>query len=147
MASVPDSTEQHELTLVGKVEMRLALADSDSKLQTLLDKFLAPLLLKLASEYPAVGEKVVAVCQHIRTRVKPESIQLPVAKLVEQFKSQESPVIRHFDLLFIQQGVGRLSATQKAGLLPVIAKGISSSGKHGSVFPVDMGVESVADWH
>lgn len=45
------STEARELALVENVEFRFALADTDSKLQTLLDKFLAPLLLKLGSEH------------------------------------------------------------------------------------------------
>src|SRR6202042_888011 len=56
------SSEARELNLVAKVEMRFALADSDSKLQTLLSTYLAPLLLKLASEHAAVRNKVITVC-------------------------------------------------------------------------------------
>jgi proteasome component ECM29 len=40
------------------------------------------------------------------------SIVLPVAKLLTQYK--ENPhiaMIRHFDLMFIQQSVGKLSST------------------------------------
>lgn len=50
--------EAKELALVGKVEMRIALADSEKKLEDLLRVYLAPLLLKLGSEYVAVRNKV-----------------------------------------------------------------------------------------
>ena len=52
------STEAKELELLGKVEFRIALADSDSKLETLLKTYLAPVLLKLASEHLSVRNKV-----------------------------------------------------------------------------------------
>lgn len=129
--STPQSPEQRELSLVGKVEMRIALADSDSKLETTLKTYLAPLLLKLASEHQSVRNKVISVCQHVNTRVQPQSIQLPVAALVKQFKDQESSFIRHFDLLYIQQGVNRLPASERAELLPIVVKNVSQSGSHG----------------
>lgn len=130
--ATPQSPEQRELSLIGKVEMRIALADSDSKLESTLKTYLAPLLLKLASEHQSVRNKVITVCQHVNTRTKPESIQLPVAALIKQFQGQESSMIRHFDLLYIQQGVGRLSSSEKAELLPLVVKGIATSGNHGA---------------
>ncbi len=51
------STETRELELVGKVEMRIALA-KDDKLESVLKPYLPPLLLKLASEHAAVRNKV-----------------------------------------------------------------------------------------
>ena len=53
-----ESLEAKELGLVGKLELRIALADSDTKLESLLRTYLAPLLLKLASEHVAVRNKV-----------------------------------------------------------------------------------------
>ena len=38
------------------------------------------------------------------------SIKLPVAALLHQFKENSNPLIRHFDLLYIQQGLERLSS-------------------------------------
>lgn len=131
MASAAQSLEQRELTLVGKVEMRIALADGDGKLESTLKTYLAPLLLKLASEHASVRNKVISICQHVNTRIKPRSIQLPVATLIKQFKEQQSPLIRHFDLLYVQQGVDRLSASEKAELLPVIISGFATSDSHG----------------
>lgn len=52
------TVEAKELSLVGKVEMRIALASSEKKLQELLKTYLAPLLLKLGSEHVAVRNKV-----------------------------------------------------------------------------------------
>ncbi|OQO09014.1 hypothetical protein B0A48_05905 [Cryoendolithus antarcticus] len=132
MATNNQSAEQRELALVGKVELRIALTDSDAKLETTLKTYLAPLLLKLASEHQSVRNKVMTICQHVNTRVKPDSVQLPVAALMKQFKEQQSSLIRHFDLLYIQQGVERLSAPERATLLPVIINGIADSDTHGA---------------
>ena len=137
MAAASPSPEARELSLVGKVEMRIALADNDEKLQTILGTFLPPLLLKLASEHMSVRNKVISVCQHVSTRIKPESIKLPVSALVEQFKANShTPLIRHFDLIYIQQGIRRLSATESAALFPTVLRGIAaisqSSVAHGA---------------
>lgn len=51
------TTEARELELVGKVEMRIALA-KDDKLESILKLYLPPLLLKLASEHAPVRNKV-----------------------------------------------------------------------------------------
>lgn len=130
-AMAEQTPEQRELSLVGKVEMRIALADSDSKLETLLKTYLPALLLKLASEHASVRNKVITVCQHVNTRTKPQTIQLPVSALVKQFSEQRNPLIRHFDLLYIQQGVDRLPPATKAELLPILVAGFASSEKHG----------------
>ena len=57
-SSTTEPSEAKELALVGKVELRIALADSETKLGSLLNTYLAPLLLKLASEHVAVRNKV-----------------------------------------------------------------------------------------
>jgi len=57
--STPNGTpEAKELDLVGKVELRIALTDSDKKLESTLKLYLAPLLLKLASNHVSVRNKV-----------------------------------------------------------------------------------------
>lgn len=55
--SAAASTEARELELVGKVELRIALA-KDDKLESVLKTYLPPLLLKLGSEHVAVRNKV-----------------------------------------------------------------------------------------
>ena len=64
------SAETRELELVKKVELRIALAENDSKLEALLGTYLAPLLLKLLSDHVSVREKVVSVCKHINIRLQ-----------------------------------------------------------------------------
>ncbi len=53
-----ETPEARELSLVGKVELRIALADSDAKLESTLKTYLPPLLLKLASDFVSVRNKV-----------------------------------------------------------------------------------------
>lgn len=53
-----ETPEARELSLVGKVELRIALAESDAKLQSTLNTYLPPLLLKLASDFVSVRNKV-----------------------------------------------------------------------------------------
>jgi proteasome component ECM29 len=62
------STEARELELVGKVEMRIALA-KDDKLESVLKPYLPPLLLKLGSDHQSVRNKVISTCQHIKIRL------------------------------------------------------------------------------
>lgn len=63
-------TEARELELVKKVELRIALTENDSKLETLLGTYLAPLLLKLESEHASVRDKVIGVVQHVNVRLQ-----------------------------------------------------------------------------
>ncbi|PYI09032.1 proteasome component [Aspergillus sclerotiicarbonarius CBS 121057] len=122
------SSEARELSLISKVELRIALADTDAKLETLLNTYLAPLLLKLGSESLAVRNKVIAVCQHVNTRVQAPSIKLPVAALLKQFKEQKSQLIRHFDLIYLQQGIDRLGSNARVEILLPLLQGISEIG-------------------
>ncbi|CAL5867715.1 uncharacterized protein PFLUO_LOCUS1934 [Penicillium psychrofluorescens] len=128
MASDTPSPEARELSLIGKVEFRIAMADTDEKLQSLLQTYLVPLLLKLNSEHVAVRNKVIAVCQHVNTRVKDPSIQLPVAALLKQFKEQKSQLVRHFDLVYAQQGIDRLGSGARVEILLPLLQGISEIG-------------------
>ncbi|KAF2109064.1 major component of the proteasome [Lophiotrema nucula] len=126
MASA-SSPEAKELALVGKVEMRIALAETDKKLQDLLKTYLAPLLLKLGSDSVAVRNKVISICQHVNTRIKPQEIELPVAALLKQFKENaDTPLIRHFDILYVQQGISRLPLSDRLELLPILIQGVSA---------------------
>ncbi|KAL9127375.1 MAG: hypothetical protein Q9217_003731 [Psora testacea] len=132
--SSTESPEARELNLVSKVELKIALTQNETALQKLLATYLPPLLLKLESEFGNVRNKVISLCQHINTRTKLPSIQLPVAALLEQYKEQHNPLIRHFDLLYIQQGVDRLHISDRLNLIPAILHGLHAnyeeSAKH-----------------
>ncbi|KAK4214801.1 proteasome stabiliser-domain-containing protein [Rhypophila decipiens] len=121
------STEQRELNLVEKVDFKiLAVANNEQKLQDLLKVYLAPLLLKLASEHASVRNKTMEACQRIPTFIQAPGIILPVEALLAQYKSQSSPLVRHFDLMFIQHSVGRLDDYERRQLIPKAIKGIAS---------------------
>ncbi|KAL8770725.1 MAG: hypothetical protein Q9209_003592 [Squamulea sp. 1 TL-2023] len=115
--------EAKELDLVGKVELRIALTDSDAKLETILNTYLPPLLLKLASNNVSVRNKVISICQHLNTRIKAPNIRLPVPALLKQYKENKNALIRHFDILYIQDGLPRLSISQRLALLPNLVNG------------------------
>ncbi|KAI8935987.1 hypothetical protein NX059_007490 [Plenodomus lindquistii] len=121
------SPEARELALVGKVEMRIALASTDKKLQELLTMYLAPLLLKLGSDSVAVRNKVISICHHVNTRIKSQDIKLPVGALLKQYKEHgDVALIRHFDLLYIQQGISRLAVSERLDILPILLQGIAN---------------------
>ena len=133
--AVDGSSEARELSLVGKVEMRFALADSDAKLQALLSTYLAPLLLKSASEHVAVRNKVITVCQHISNRLKSSStVSLPVQALLKQFREAESGHVKQLDLLFISQGLERIRFSDGIDLLPDVLRAATPQHWHPSTW-------------
>lgn len=125
MASQSGTEEERELSLVSKLEMRIALTDTDEKLQSLLHTYLPPLLLKLGSESLTVRNKTIGLCQHVNARIQGASISLPVPALVKQFKDVSAPLVRHFDLIYLKQGLDRIAASERADLLPTFLDGIS----------------------
>ena len=134
--------QQRELQLIDKVEMRIALTD-DTKLEAVLKTYLPPVILKLRSDQVAVRNKVcslhpwvkfvlikskvISTCQHIKIRLAGnQNVVLPVAALLQQYKDNpDSALVRHFDLLFVQQSIGKLSRTAQLELLPILLQGIS----------------------
>ncbi|KAK3938765.1 ARM repeat-containing protein [Diplogelasinospora grovesii] len=121
------STEQRELDLIEKVDFRiLGVANNEEKLQALLKTYLPPLLLKAGSEHASVRTKAITLCQRLSTFIQPPSIVLPVAALLDQYKSVEAPLIKHFDLIFIQHSVGRLEPFERRKLIPKVIRGIGS---------------------
>lgn len=75
-----ESYESKELSLVGKVELRIALVDSDTKLESILKTYLPPLLLKLASDYISVRNKVrqEPICSEFTRRMIDRSTDVDV---------------------------------------------------------------------
>ena len=53
-------------------------------------------------------------------------IKLPVGALLKQYKANaDISLIRHFDILYIQQGISRLTVAERLELLPVLLQGIA----------------------
>ncbi|CCK72368.1 Ecm29p KNAG_0J02890 [Huiozyma naganishii CBS 8797] len=130
-------SEQKELELVEKVELRIALADSEEKLQASLDLYLAPLLLKLASPYASTRNAVFESLKHVLSRLSSLSaMKLPVKKLIDQAKNPTLPNcdnqalidnVRLYSSLLASKGVDRIvDVDEKKMLIPDIMNGISA---------------------
>lgn len=123
----------HELDLVNKVDLRIALAESDAQLENALKLYLAPLLLKLASPDAQVRLAVFKSVQNVFPRVTAaRNLQLPVDLLLSQVKDPKVPVgqdpsqVRLYLLLFLSKGVERLSLEAQRLLLPELIREIGS---------------------
>ncbi|KAF4126996.1 proteasome component ECM29 [Geosmithia morbida] len=104
MAAAP--AEQRELQLVQSVEFKiLGVANKEEKLQQLLQRYLAPLALKAASEHEIV---------------------LPVKVLLEQYKATDSAVLKQFDISFIQHSLERIDEHDRRELVPIALRGSSA---------------------
>lgn len=122
-----------ELDLVNNVDLRFALAESDSQLEQSLNQLLPPLLLKLSSQDAQVRQAVFKVIQNIFPRITAApTLQLPVDALLQQIKApmvnsqQDSNTVRLYSLLFLSKGVERLSQESQRKLVPSVVSGISS---------------------
>ncbi|KAJ4421568.1 proteasome component M29 [Gnomoniopsis sp. IMI 355080] len=122
------STEQRELDLIDKVNLRiLNVANDGPKLTALLKVYLPPLLLKAGSEHAAVRNKVVLVAGRLKTFIASPDVILPVASLLDQYiKNPDAPVIRQLDIGFIKHSFERISPTERRELVPVLVKGIGT---------------------
>lgn len=99
-----------ELQLINKLEFRIALEKNDEKLQSMLNVYMVPLLLKLKSPHAEVQQKVVEVCQHVTTRLETSDIQLPVLALLEQLKLHgDSRLLRLLNARYTRLGISRIS--------------------------------------
>lgn len=55
------------------------------------------------------------------------AIKLPVAALLKQYKDNaDIALIRHFDILYVQQGISHLSVSERLELLPILLQGIAT---------------------
>jgi len=121
-----------ERLLVEKVELRLALADSQEKIQRVIDLYLAPILLKFSSKDQTVRIEVIKCIKIVLARFNSYTeLSLPVEILLEQakrpqaFEGAEVTNIQLYSLLFVSKGISRLSKDQKREFLPNVIEGIS----------------------
>jgi proteasome component ECM29 len=73
--------------LLERVLLRVGSAENDDQFQNVISKFLAPVLMKLASQRDGVRKKVMELLVHINRRLKSRpGIQLPVQALMAQYQ-------------------------------------------------------------
>ncbi|CAG8483679.1 8071_t:CDS:10 [Racocetra fulgida] len=104
---------EEEIELLEKVELRLALAETDAQLEKILNAFLSPILLKLASPHEVVRTKVMSVLTHINKRTRSKSdIKLPLNPLLDLVctdKVTQSAFVKNFAILYLEMAYFRLT--------------------------------------
>ncbi|XP_076034919.1 proteasome adapter and scaffold protein ECM29-like isoform X2 [Oratosquilla oratoria] len=116
-ASTPNLND--ELVLVERVFLRICSAATDDALEAELHKFLAPVILKLASPHEPVRKKVMELLIHVNRRVKAqEHIQLPVEALLTQYQDPSATsFVTNFSIIYIRMGYPRLDINKQVELL------------------------------
>lgn len=123
-----------ELSLINKVELRIAMADTDTKFESALNLYLCPLLLKLASPHQSVRQELLKFIQQLIPRINSaKTIQLPFTKLIEQAKKPnlkdglDGSTVQLYTLLFASRAVDRLpdDFDQRVVLVRDLVLGIS----------------------
>uniref|UniRef100_A0A182JBI6 TOG domain-containing protein n=1 Tax=Anopheles atroparvus TaxID=41427 RepID=A0A182JBI6_ANOAO len=110
-----------ELELLERVLLRLGYADTDEQLQTTVNKFLTPVLIKITSPNENVRKKVMEILTHINKRLKSRNqIQIPLAPLLAQYQQAESLFLINFAIIYITMGFPRLTIAEQTEFAPVL---------------------------
>ena len=94
----------------------------DAKLAKLLDVALPNILGFLGVSSTAVKTKTMEILSHLNKRVKTNaSIPLPLGALVKLFASSSTaPLVANFALVYIEMGLPRVGAADRADLIPTL---------------------------
>ncbi|KAM4708609.1 proteasome adapter and scaffold protein ECM29 [Discoglossus pictus] len=121
MAAVPSAAAaQDELNQLERVFLRLGHAETDEQLQSIISKFLPPVLLKLSSAQEGVRKKVMELLVHLNKRIKSRpKIQLPVETLLVQYQDPAAvSFVTNFTIIYIKMGYPRLPLDKQCELAP-----------------------------
>ncbi|KAM8960529.1 proteasome adapter and scaffold protein ECM29 [Pelodytes ibericus] len=111
---------QDELNQLERVFLRLGHAETDEQLQSIISKFLPPVLLKLSSAQEGVRKKVMELLVHLNKRIKSRpKIQLPVETLLVQYQDPAAvSFVTNFTIIYIKMGFPRLPIDKQCELAP-----------------------------
>ncbi|CAB3362538.1 Hypothetical predicted protein [Cloeon dipterum] len=111
-----------ELSLLEKVVLRIGSAATDEQLQSVVSKFLPPVLLKLSSQQDGVRKKVLELLVHVNKRIKNRPVvQLPVDALLLQYQDPTaSTFVTNFTIIYIKLGYPRMPTAKQAELAPCL---------------------------
>ncbi|XP_056640479.1 proteasome adapter and scaffold protein ECM29 [Diorhabda sublineata] len=117
-----------ELVLLERVFLRLGSADTDEQLQSVLCKFLPPVLLKLSSPQEGVRKKVMELLIHVNKRIKSRpQVQLPVEVLLTQYQDPSATsFVINFTIIYLKSGFPRLPLDKQAELVPVVLNALEN---------------------
>lgn len=122
--STPPDPER-EYNLISQLELRIASASTDEKFESIIQKFLPALLLKLATSVPKNRELATKVCTYVYQRVKISSgIQVPIAAVVKTYSEAKISGVVQFSLLFLTLGLPRLKDEQAVEALSSVLQSV-----------------------
>ncbi|XP_062985256.1 proteasome adapter and scaffold protein ECM29 isoform X2 [Elgaria multicarinata webbii] len=116
------SAAQDELNQLERVFLRLGHAETDEQLQSIISKFLPPVLLKLSSTQEGVRKKVMELLVHLNKRIKSRpKIQLPVETLLVQYQDPSAvSFVTNFTIIYVKMGYPRLPVEKQCELAPTL---------------------------
>ncbi|XP_038626132.1 proteasome adapter and scaffold protein ECM29 isoform X2 [Tachyglossus aculeatus] len=116
------SASQDELNQLERVFLRLGHAETDEQLQSIISKFLPPVLLKLSSTQEGVRKKVMELLVHLNKRIKSRpKIQLPVETLLVQYQDPAAvSFVTNFTIIYVKMGYPRLPVEKQCELAPTL---------------------------
>jgi proteasome component ECM29 len=101
--------------------LRLGSANTDEQLENTVNKFLAPVLLKITSPHEPVRRKVMEILTHINKRLKSlPQIIISLEPLLKQYQDSESSFLLNFAIIYITMGFPRLSNQKQTEIAPVV---------------------------
>ncbi|GAB6029010.1 hypothetical protein CHUAL_004798 [Chamberlinius hualienensis] len=111
-----------ELELLERVFLCVGTAETDEQLQSVISRFLLPVLLKLSSQQEGVRKRVMELLVHINKRIKSRpKVQLPVEALLLQYQDpQATSFVTNFTIIYLKLGYPRLDSSKRAELIPRI---------------------------
>ncbi|KPJ11247.1 Proteasome-associated protein ECM29-like [Papilio machaon] len=118
----------NDLLLLDRVFLRLGNVDTDEQLESCLNRFLPPVILKLSSPHEQVRTKVMELLVHVNKRVKCRAdVQLPVQTLLQLYKDPAAnSFIINFSKIYITMGFPRLPREQQLILTPSLLEAIEN---------------------
>jgi len=95
--------------LLERVFLRVGSADSDEQLESVIGKFLCPVLLKLSSDDETIRKKVMELLIHVNKRVKSRpTVRLPVGDLMQLYADPLSSAFLTVILLLVIFGIQQM---------------------------------------
>ena len=95
--------------LLERVFLRVGSADSDEQLESVIGKFLCPVLLKLSSDDETIRKKVMELLIHVNKRVKSRpTVRLPVGDLMQLYADPLSSAFLTVIFLLVICGIQRM---------------------------------------
>ncbi|XP_071952576.1 proteasome adapter and scaffold protein ECM29-like [Antedon mediterranea] len=123
---------QDELALLERVFLRVGSVTSDEELEKFINRFLPPVLLKLASKHAGVRKKVIQLLAHINKRLKSRpQVQLPMESLLNQYKDPaNTSFVTNFTIMYLKDGYSRLQNEKKGALVSSLIQCLDNKPTH-----------------